>query len=62
MTFRGGHADHDQHELVTADSRHDIGLAHAGAQPLGHTREHRIAGAMAETVIDRLESVEINAK
>ena len=40
---------------------HDlVAVAHAGAQPLRHLHQQRVAGAMAERVVDDLEAVQVD--
>ena len=50
----------DQHrELVTAEPRDEIVGAQAMPQALGSGLQQLVAGAVAETVVDRLEAVEV---
>ena len=53
--------DADEHdaELVAADPRHGVDLAHAGAEPHRDLLEQEIARGMAEGVVDVLEAVEV---
>ncbi len=46
-------------ELVTAEARHDVTLAHGLAQPPRHLDEQGVAGLVAELVVDLLEVVEV---
>ncbi len=48
-------------ELVAAEAGHGVRLAHAGAQALGYVPEHRIAGGVAQRVVDALEPVQVEA-
>ena len=52
------HKQHD--ELVAAQPRHQVGGAHLAGQHHGDRLEHRVAGGVAMTVVDRLEPVEID--
>ena len=52
----------DDGELVAAEPPDEIDLAHAFLQPRRDLREQRIAGGMAERVVDVLEAVEIEAE
>ncbi len=54
-----GRPRHQDGELVTAQPRHGVGVAHHVGQPLGHLHQHAVAGAVAEPVIDGLELVQI---
>ena len=54
-------ADLDDRELVAADARDRVGLAHAGLQALGAALDQQVAGGVAERVVDVLEAVEIEA-
>ena len=60
----GGAADvgHQHGELVAAEPRHRVELAHAGAQPLGAGLEQPVARRVAERVVDLLEAVEVEAQ
>lgn len=49
--------DHD--ELVSAESRDELGLVVTALQPLGQDADEGIAGGMAQIVVDRLEPVEV---
>ena len=49
-----------QRELVAAQPRHRVHLAHAGLQPLGDILQHPVAVAVAQGVVDLLEAVEID--
>ncbi len=58
--LRGVPAAVEQHgELVAADPGHEVGLAHAGPQPLAHGDEQLVAGRVAVAVVDLLEAVEV---
>ena len=50
---------HEDRELVAGEPRDDIGRAHRRAQALGEFDQHRVAGRMAEVVVDRLEMVDV---
>ena len=52
--------DLQDRELVAAEPRHRIDLAHAAAQPLRHVMQQLVAGRVAERVVDRLEAVEVD--
>ena len=47
------------HELVAADPVGGVGRAHRGAQALAEGAEARVAGLVAERVVDLLQAVEI---
>ena len=50
----------EQHrELVAAQARGQVVLAQRGAQPLGDRHEQRVAGCVAERVVDALEVVQV---
>src|SRR5262249_37927512 len=46
-------------ELVAAETRYDVGRTHVANERGGNRLEHRVAGAMAVTVVDRLKFVEV---
>ncbi|MCY1330982.1 hypothetical protein D9M69_166320 [compost metagenome] len=48
------------HELVTAQARHGVALANAGAEALGHLLQQQVATVMAQGVVEGLEVVEID--
>ncbi len=48
-------------EFVAAETRDQIALAAGRGQAVGHLLEQKIAHRMAERIIDRLESIEIDA-
>ena len=47
-------------ELVAADARDHVALAHAALEQLGDLDQRLVARAMAESVVDRLEPVQID--
>ena len=50
----------EQHrELVAAETRHGVALAHAGRQPPGGHPQRAVADVMPQRVVDDLETVEI---
>jgi len=49
----------DDRELVTADPREDVGLAHSAGQPVDHPAQHVVAGVVSQAVVDDLERVEV---
>src|SRR5450830_1522795 len=49
-----------QHEFITAETRHDIVLAHDGAQALADFDQREVAVLMAKLVVDCLEAVEVD--
>ncbi|KQV49488.1 hypothetical protein ASC95_18005 [Pelomonas sp. Root1217] len=51
---------HQQHELVAANASHGVGVARRDPQTRGDLFEHRVAGSMAERVVDRLEAVKVD--
>ncbi|MNO85860.1 hypothetical protein D3C76_772420 [compost metagenome] len=53
------HAVHDQDELISAQARHQVTVTGRFAQAGGDFQQHRIAGGMAEGVVDRLEAVQV---
>ena len=46
-------------ELVTAEARHGVGLAHDLAQPVGDLDQQGVAAVVAERVVDLLEPVDV---
>ncbi len=46
-------------ELVAAEPREHVGLAHAAGKQLGDPDDHIIAGLVAERVVDVLEVVQV---
>ena len=52
-------ADQQHAELVAAEARHGVGVAHRVAQQLGDFAQHAVAGEVAAGVVDDLEAVEI---
>ena len=48
-----------QGEFITAEPRQQAGLAHGLADAFGDTDEQVVAGLVAESIIDLLESVEV---
>ena len=52
--------DLQDRELVAAEPRDRVDLAHAAAQPLRHLTQQLVAGRVAERVVDLLEAVEID--
>lgn len=55
----GGARLQQQGELVAAHARHGVVVIHAGQQTQGHVLEHAVAGGMAEGVVDRLETIQV---
>ena len=49
----------DDRELVAAEPGQGVPGAHHRAQPVGHLDEQRVAGGVAEAVVDHLEHVEV---
>ena len=47
------------HKLVAAEARRRVAGADAVGQALGHVDQRRVAGAMTEAVVDRLEVVDV---
>ncbi len=47
-------------ELVAAQARHDVGLAHLAVQAVGDLLEQVVAHGVAEGVVDQLEIVEVD--
>ena len=47
------HVGLDDGELVAAQARHQIALAHAVEQALAHLLQERVADGMAERIVDR---------
>ena len=56
---RGIEPGQDQHELVAAEPRDGVRLAHRAGQPLRDRLQQLVAGIVAERVVDALEVVEI---
>ncbi|KQW97190.1 hypothetical protein ASC94_10405 [Massilia sp. Root418] len=52
--------DQHQHELVAAQARHGVAVAHRGLQPARHQPEHFVAGLVAQRVVDLLELVQVH--
>ena len=52
----------DDGELVSAEARDGVDLAHAGPQPVGHGTQEHVADRVAEGVVDLLEAVEVEAQ
>jgi hypothetical protein len=46
--------------IVAALAGNHLAAAHAGAEPLRQDPQHRVAGLVAEAVVDQLEVVEID--
>jgi len=46
-------------ELVTADARHGVGVAHGEAQAVRDRRKHGVAHGMAVRIVDDLEIIEV---
>ena len=55
-----GDAVQQHRELVAAESRGRVARAHERVDPRGDALQQSIAGAVSETVVDRLEVVEID--
>ena len=53
----GTREDHGQ--LVAAQAREHVGLAHLLPQQLGDAPDHGVAGLVAEAVVDELEVVDV---
>ena len=51
-----------QHELVAADPRQDVGFAQIHAQPLGHFDQQGVADRVAVIVVDVLEIVDVEKR
>ncbi len=51
-----------QHELVAADPRQDVGVAQVQAQPLGHLHQQRVADRVSVIVVDVLEIVDVEKR
>jgi hypothetical protein len=49
-------------ELVATDACERIGAADTRAQDLGQGLEHAVAGGMTETVVDELETVDVDVE
>src|SRR5690554_7733957 len=49
-------------ELIAAVSNHRIRVAHCLAKPLGYGTEDSITGVMTQSVVNRLEPIEIDQK
>ena len=50
----------DHAKLVTAQSRHHIGLADQSAQTPGDLHKYRVAGTMPDGIIDSLKAVQVD--
>src|SRR6185437_954565 len=49
----------EQHELIAAEARHQVARARAGAQAGRRLPQERVAGLMAEGVVDLFEMVQV---
>ena len=58
----GAQAGGDHHELVAADAGGETVFRGEQGKSLRHLGQNRVAGLMAEAVVDRLEAVEIDEK
>ena len=56
------HSRQDHAELVTAEARHHVALAHVDGQPAGQLDEQLVAVSMAECVVDLFEAVEVDQR
>ena len=54
------HVLEQQRELVAAEPGDGVALPHTAGEPLGHVDQHRVAGGVAEAVVDRLEAVQVH--
>ena len=52
----------DHHELIAAQATDQVLAAGVLTQAVGHFLEHRVAGSMAEAVIDLLEAVQVQTE
>ena len=57
--FDGRDAGQQDHELVTAQARHDVRGAHGLAQAARHFDEHGVTQVVAQAVVDLLEAVQV---
>ena len=55
-----GHAMGDHREFVASQSRHHVAGPHRVGQPARGFDQQRVAGRMAEAVVDELEVVEVD--
>ncbi len=55
----GAHAIQHDAELVAAEARHQVALAHAAGEALGDVLQQQVAGLVAQRVVDQLEVVEV---
>ena len=53
-------AERDDRELVAADTCDDVAIAGCQPEPVGNPLQHKVADWMPQSVIDRLEAVEID--
>src|SRR6266545_1025550 len=51
-----------QHELVAADPRQDVGFAQVQPEPLGHLHQQRVADSVSVIVVDVLEIVDVEKR
>src|SRR4030088_1432142 len=51
--------EHDG-KMIRAYSRHQVGIPYVSRQPLGHLPQQRVAGGLAEAVVDVLEPFQID--
>ena len=56
------HIGLDDGELVAAQARHEIALAHAAEQALADLLQEHVAHGMPERVVDGLEAIEVQAE
>ncbi len=52
-------AGDEEHELVPAESRHQVVRTDGAAQPVGDLHEHRVADGVPGRVVDVLEVVQV---
>jgi hypothetical protein len=49
-------------EFVAGQPGHDVGAAHAVQQPARDLAQHRVAGQVAEAVVEELEAVHVQVQ
>ena len=55
----GFHIAEHHDELIAAHADHHVGLAHAGAQALGHLLQQLVAGFVTAGIVDMFETIEV---
>ena len=59
-TLQVGRIGRQDRELIAAETSHEVAVAHRRRDPLGDRDQKRVAGRVAERVVDDLEVVEVD--